>query len=166
MTLLGLERSIQIGIRWQSGALSDLQIPRGTLRTSDTIIEQIRALAQNQASDEQIALVLNQAGFTTARRHPFTANRVKELRLNYHILRGDSRRPERYPIGQRADGFYTVRKASEILNWSISTIHKWCRQGLLEFQQDLPHAPVWVRLDAQKIAELRNPDNPWDPNRV
>jgi hypothetical protein len=136
------------------------------LRTCDEIIEQMRHLAQAQYSDAHIADALNEMGFTTARRHAFTASRVKDLRLNFHIPRGDNRRPDHYPQGQRADGFYTVRKASELLNWSISTIHKWCKKGILEARQDMPHAPVWVRLDAQRIAELRNPDNPWDPTRL
>lgn len=162
VTLLGLERTIQVGIRWQSGATTEVRLSRGTLRTSNEIIDRIRELAQRYQSDEQIAATLNALGWTTARRHPFTASRVKELRVNYHIARGDNRCPAHYPLGQRADGCYSVRKTSELLNWSISTIHKWCKRGILEAHQDAPQSPIWVRLDAQKIAELRHPNNPWD----
>jgi hypothetical protein len=164
VTLTGQETTVHIGIRWQSGASTELQVPRGTQRTAPHIVDRIRQLAEDQYSDEQIAESLNQAGLTTARCHRFTAPRVKELRRLYHIARGDSKRPDRYPTGQRADGRYSVRKTSELLNWSISTIHKWCRLGRLDAVQDGPGCPCWIRLTPELIAQLRNPSNPWDPN--
>jgi hypothetical protein len=164
VTLLGQETTVQIGIRWQSGATTQLQVPRGTKRTAAHIIDRIRQLADDQYSDTQIAEALNQAGLTTARCHSFTAPRVKELRSLYHIARGDSKRPDRYPNGQRADGRYTVRKTSELLNWSISTINKWCRIGRLDAVQEEKGCPYWIKLTPEIIAQLRNPTNPWDPN--
>ncbi|MGB7340848.1 MAG: recombinase family protein [Phototrophicaceae bacterium] len=166
VTLLGKETTVQIGIRWQSDAITDLEIPRGTLRTADHIIHYIRDLATRHYSDEMIAQALNEKGWTTARRHSFSANRVKELRVNFHIFRGDALRPDAYPTGQRSDGLYTVRKTSEMLNWSISTIHKWCRQGILSSVQEKPNASVWIQITPEQIATLRNPNNPWDPNKV
>jgi hypothetical protein len=164
VTLQGLETTIHIGIRWQTGAVTEHVIPRGTLRTADKIITAIREAVAQQQSDAQIAQTLNARGWRTARRHAFTSERVKELRHLYHIPRGDNQSPARYPSGQRADGLYTVRRASELLNWSISTIHKWCRRGILDSLQKAPGSPVWVKLTPEKIAELRNSQNPWDPS--
>lgn len=166
VTLTGHETTVHVGIRWQSGAVTELNVIRGTLRTSESIITHIRQLAQQQLSDEQIAQFLNEQGYYTARRHPFTGSRVKALRSLYHISRGDARRPDVYPTGQRADGRYTVRKASELLNWSISTIHKWCKRGILDAVQEKRNTAIWVKLTPEIIAEYRHPDNPWDPNRV
>ena len=166
VTLSGFKTTIQLGIRWHSGAATEHHIPRGTQRTAEGIIAAIRQAVEQQHSDTQIAVMLNARGWTTARCHAFTAARIKELRRLYHIPRGDAKRPDRYPDGQRADGLYTVRKASELLNWSISTIHKWCHQGILESCQDAPNAPRWVKLIPEQIANLRNPHNPWDPNML
>lgn len=83
VTLQGLETTIHIGIRWQTGAVTEHVIPRGTLRTADKIITAIREAVAQQQSDVQIAQTLNARGWRTARRHAFTSERVKELRHLY-----------------------------------------------------------------------------------
>jgi hypothetical protein len=157
VTLTGHETTIHVGIRWQTEAVTELTVPRATKRTADFLIARIRQLAATHHADGEIAEVLNQAGLTTARCLPFTANRVKELRSLYSIATGCSKRPDAYVTGKRADGRYTTRAAAQLLNRPISTVNQWCRQGRLDAVQDKPHTPYWIHLTAEDMAQYRKP---------
>lgn len=154
VTLTGADTSIQIGIRWQTEAVTELTVPRSTQRTVPRIVARIQELAQGHHTDEQIASALNQAGWTTSRSKPFTAQRVKELRHLYHIPTGCSGRPDAYPTGQRADGRYCTRVAAQYLNRTIATVNAWCRSGRLDALQAKPGAPYWIKLTPDIIAQF------------
>lgn len=160
VTLTGHETTVHVGIRWQTEAVTELTVPRATKRTAPFLVARIRELTATHHVDEEIAEILNQAGFTTSRCLPFTANRVKELRNLYSIATGYSKRPDDYPTGQRADGRYHTRAVARLLNRPVSTVNQWCRQGRLDAVQDKRHAPYWICLATEDIDKHRRPTEP------
>ena len=165
VTLTRRETTIQLGIRWQTEALTELVIPRHTRRTSPAVLERIRQLAPTH-TDQQIAEILNQEGFTTGKKLPFIPNRVQWVRHTHGILIGPSKRPDAYPNGQRADGRYTARAAAALLNVNVSTIAAWCKSGRLDGSQARPRTPWWIKLTPEIIAELRQPSHQRKPGRL
>lgn len=164
VTLTRRETTFHIGIRWQTEALSELEVIRPSFRTSPTVIDRIRQLAPTH-TDEQIAAILNQEGLTTGKKLPFTQNRVQWVRHTNGISIGPSKRPDAYPNGQRADGRYTARAAADLLNVHVSTIAGWCKSGQLDGIQAKPHTPWWIKLTPEIIAQLRQPAPRSKPRR-
>jgi len=156
VTLTQQETTFHIGLRWQTEAVTELEIARPSRRTAPAVLDRIRELAPTH-TDEQIALRLNQEGLTTGKKLPFTKSRVQWVRYTYHIPLGPSMRPDAYPDGQRADGRYSARAAAELLNVDVSTITAWAKSGRLDGIQAKLHTPWWVKLTPEIIAELRQP---------
>jgi DNA invertase Pin-like site-specific DNA recombinase len=156
VTLTRCETAIHIGIRWQTEALTELEIPRPSQRTSLSVVQRIRELAPAH-TDQQIADHLNREGLTTGKKLPFTEQAVQGVRYRHGIPLARSKRPDAYPSGQRADGRYSARAAAELLNVGVSTIANWCQSGRLDAIQAQPNCPRWIKLTPQIIAELRKP---------
>lgn len=155
VTLKGHQTTLQVGICWQTGAVTELSLPRSTQRTAPEIVKRIRELAAEPYTDEAIASALNQAGWTTARSLSFTAERVADLRRIYHIPSGCSWQPRDYPSGQRPDGRYCVQAAARLLNQTHATIYRWCRSGRLDAIQHKPGSPYWIKLPPDIMAQLQ-----------
>jgi hypothetical protein len=164
VTLTRRETTIHLGIRWQTEALTELEIARPSQRTAPALVNRIQQLAPTH-TDPQIADILNQEGFTTGKKLPFIANRVQWVRHTHGIPLGPSKRPDAYPTGQRADGRYTARAAAELLNVDGSTIAAWCKSGRLDGIQAKPRTPWWIKLTPEIIAELRQPSRQHKPRR-
>jgi DNA invertase Pin-like site-specific DNA recombinase len=161
VTLSRQETTIQIGIRWQTEALTELEIPRPKPgseqhRTNPTVVARVRELAPSH-TDRQIATVLNQAGLTTGFGAPFTGRSVRWVRRQDGISTGCPEAPSACPSGQRADGRYCTRMAAKLLNVSESTILRWCDVGRLDNVQAVPNGPRWVKLTPELITDLRKP---------
>ena len=157
VTLTRQQTTIHIGIRWQTEALTELLIPRPSRRTSPAVVERIRQLARHH-TDDDIATILNQEGFTTGKKLSFTEKRVRWVRNTRHIPVGFSKRPDAYPTGIRPDGRYSTRAAAELLNVSLTTIAQWCKSGRLEAIQSQPNSPRWIKLTPEIIAQLGKDD--------
>jgi hypothetical protein len=161
VTLTRHQTTIHLGIRWQTEALTELEIPPPkrvyeTQRTSSAVVDQIRQLASTH-SDPQIANHLNQAGLTTATGQPFTGDRVYWIRKRYDIPTACPDAPSACPTGQRGDGRYSTQAAATLLNVCDSTILRWCEAGRLDSLQSVPNGPRWIKLSPELIAQLRKP---------
>lgn len=155
---------IHLGIRWQTEALTELNIPRPqrggeSRRTATAVVERIRHFAPTH-TDRQIAARLNQEGRTTGLGEPFTDDKVQCVRHKYAIPTGCPEAPSACPTGQRADGRYCTRAVAELLNVCDSTILRWCEAGRLDSLQAVPNGPRWIKLTPELIAELRKPERP------
>lgn len=142
-------------IGWKSGATTDLRVRRpatsDAARTPATVVERIRALAQ-QCSDDRIAAILNREGLTTRRGLPWTYHRVQRIRTRHQI-------PTACPITPRAahprgDGLMPLRAAAALLAVSPGALHHWRRWGFIHAEQKGGDTPVWVRLTPADIARL------------
>jgi DNA invertase Pin-like site-specific DNA recombinase len=139
-------KTTQVFVRWHTGAVTHLQVPRPQpgRRTSQTLLERIQTLAQT-FSDQQIADRLNAEGFTTRTGLAWTAKRVMGVRRKNNI-------PSQYHcqtrnLTPRSDGLFSVKQVAEILQYSPATIHEWFIKGFLIGQQTRPRAHVWLRFD-------------------
>lgn len=161
VTLIQGEEVIHVGVRWQTGATSDLEVPRPkpiyeTQRTSDAVIDRVGELAPTHP-DIQIAKILDSEGHTTGVGLPFTRRSVRRVRTKYDIPTGCPEMPVADLNGQRGDGRYSSRAAADMLNVSIGTISSWSKAGKLDSLQAVPGAPRWIKLTPEIIARLRKP---------
>ena len=107
------EHRISLTLRWRTGLLTEVELDRprtrqAAIRTDEDTVDLVRRLAQFH-SDSAIAGILNRQGKTTAYGHPFTSNRVGNLRRHWDIARFD-------PNTRTTDGeLVNVRQAAEIL---------------------------------------------------
>lgn len=161
VTLTPQATAIHIGIRWQTEALTPLEIARPKRsyeirRTPATVIERVRTLAPRH-TDQEIAVLLNQEQLTPGLGGQFTARKVQWIRYAYKIPLGCPQNPAACPDGQRGDGRYSARAAAQLLNVNVSTISEWCIAGILDGVQEKPHGPRWITLTPELIAQLRKP---------
>jgi DNA invertase Pin-like site-specific DNA recombinase len=161
VTLTRLEDTLHIGIRWQTEALTELDIPRPKpspqiRRTDPAVVDCIRELAPTH-TDLDIAEILNQERFIPGMGGSFSRSKVEWIRYTYHIPAGCPESPAACPDGQRGDGRYSARAAAELLNVTVYTIAEWCKSGHLDGVQTQPRAPWWVKLTPEIIAKLRKP---------
>jgi len=161
VTLTKHKTSIHIGVRWQTEALTMLDIshPKRVFdakRTDSAVVNRVRELAPTHP-DYQIAEILNQEKFTPGMGETFSESKVNWIRYAYDIPTGCPQAPGACPSGQRGDGRYSARAAAELLNVNVSTIADWCKSGRLNSIQSAPHGPRWIKLTPEIITELRKP---------
>jgi DNA invertase Pin-like site-specific DNA recombinase len=161
VTLTRQTTTIHIGIRWQTEALTELDIlprPRACdlVRTDPAVVDRIRKLAPTH-TDRQIAVHLNQETFTPGRGGSFTHKKVHWIRYAYDIPTSCPEAPGACPTGQRGDGRYSARAAADLLNVDVSTIADWCEAGRLDCVRATPRGPRWIKVTPENIEELRKP---------
>lgn len=161
VTLTKVDKVISIAIRWQTGALTKFEIARAAksweVRKTDTkIVELIRQLAPDH-TDQQIALLLNEAELSAGLGGTFTQSKVSWIRYTNGISTACPERPADCPTGQRADGRYSAATAAKLLNVDVCTISEWCKTGILDGVSAKPHGPRWIKLTPEIISKLRRP---------
>ena len=161
LTLTRTPTALQVGLRWQTEALSTLLVPlpvrsADARRTPVTVVARVQALAPDH-TDAQIATLLRQEGATPGLGGHFTTGKVQWIRHRYAIPTGCPERPMACPTGQRSDGRYSARAAADLLNVDVSTIAAWCVAGLLDAVSTRPHGPRWIALPPETIVRLRKP---------
>jgi hypothetical protein len=160
VTLTRREKTVHLGIRWQTGAVSEVEIARPLTvwekyATDPAVIERIRALAPGR-TDEAIAACLNAEGRTSARGRPFTGRRVAWLRWKEGIA---AKQP---PAGAEAAGgsdtgeWMSLPQAAKQLRRDRTTVRAWCERGRIEGIQPTK-GRWWVRLTSEHLAKLRRP---------
>lgn len=161
VTLTRGETRIHIGVRWQTEAVSALDIPRPTRspdirRTDAAVVARIRDLAPLH-TDRQIAAVLTAEGRHAGLGGALTAGKVQWIRYVYHIPTGCPEGPAACPSGQRSDGRYTAKAVAALLTIDVSTVATWCEAGILDAVRGMPHGPRWIALSPEQIVALRKP---------
>src|SRR2546423_9820027 len=161
VTLTKREQVIEVRIRWQTEALTDLTVPRpkraaDARRTDPQIVARVRELAPTHTATH-MALLLNEEGLCAGLGGSFTARKVEWIWAAYAIPPACPQWAGFIPTGQRGDGRYSALAAAELLNVNVSTIADWCNAGILESVRACPHGPRWITLTPEIIAELRKP---------
>ena len=136
-------RRLQVMLRWKGGCVDELEVPWGRgvpepVRTDAGTVDVVRRLAR-QCPDAQIARTLNRLGRRTARGLRFTGPRVARVRRS-HGVEAFGRRP-------RAAELRSAQEAARELGVSRATVYRWVKQGFLVGEQEVPGAPLRVRLD-------------------
>jgi hypothetical protein len=161
VTLRREERTIQIAIRWQTEARTELAIPRPqraweACRTDPVVIARVRELAPTH-TDRQIAALLASEGLRGGRGGALTTASVQWVRYAHQIPLQCPAQPAVTASGQRADGRYSAAAAAALLNVTVSTICEWCKTGRLDAVQDGPHGEWWIHLTAERMTALCKP---------
>jgi hypothetical protein len=161
VTLTKREQGIEVRIRWQTEALTDLHVSRPKLvadarRTDPQVVARVRELAPTHTATH-IADQLTQEGWRAGLGGCFTASKVDWIRAAYDIPLDCPDSPGFCPGGQRGDGRYSALAAAALLNVNVSTIADWCNSGRLESVRAGTHGPRWITLTPEIIAALRKP---------
>src|SRR5262245_15208810 len=161
VTLTRAEKTIDLTIRWQTEALTRLNLPRPVkswekCRTSSEALALISQLATDH-TDQQIAAALNHAGIRPGKGGELTVKKVHWIRYAYRIASGCPESPAAFNDQPRGDGRYSAKAAAQILNVDVSTIADWCQAGRLDCVCAEPGSPRWIRLTPEVIAQLRRP---------
>src|SRR5207302_3589910 len=120
VTLTKETTTIQVALRWQTGACLTVQVPRpprsyDARRTAAAVVTRIRALAANHP-DRQLAEQLNMEGWRSGRGGSFTANKVQWIRSVHGIPSGCPEGPAACARGARGDGRSSAQAAAKALN--------------------------------------------------
>ena len=149
---------VWIRVIWQTGATSEHWIRRSVQSYRqhadlDNLRRRIRELNAANKMDGEIAAILNQEGFVSARGKSFSGGVIYLLRKQWNIatvkINGSDENPDRWP-----DGSYSVRGAAEALGINEQTVFDWLRKGRLTGQQLAKGMPWRVRLPQKRLAEL------------
>ena len=106
VTLVKREQVIEVRIRWQTEALTDLTVPRPKLvadarRTDSQVVARVRELAPTHTAT-QIALLLNAEGLRPGLGGDFTASKVDWIRAAYGIPLDCPKGLGSVPVGNEA----------------------------------------------------------------
>jgi DNA invertase Pin-like site-specific DNA recombinase len=147
ITVAPSESKAHLTLRWQGGAISELDLSLRThkvppIRTDEATIDLVRRLAAHHP-DAVIAGILNRQGRRTANGDRFTANKVGNLRRYWQIPRFD-----RTSVSSEGE-LVTVAKAAKILGMAPSTLHRWLADGFIAGEQITPGAPWRIRISEE-----------------
>jgi DNA invertase Pin-like site-specific DNA recombinase len=140
------ERKVILHIRWQGGALEDLEIPipppaYAVWRHSDEIINRVRNLALT-LTDRQIVEKLNSEGIKTNKGNAFTLNSIDWIRFKHKI-----------PPCPPKQGEFSIQQVAEKFNVSHYVVRYWIEQNMISARR--MRQKLWISLDSEKEAELK-----------
>ena len=139
-----------VRIVWKGGATSEREVVRGPAgwarRTPEDTVELVRQLAE-QFDDAQIARILNKQGRRSGRDIPFTQAAITSLRGKNKIPRC-----AKIAITDSRHGPFNAEQAARELGVTMSTVHRWLRDGILVGEQLTAGAPWQIVL----TDEIRN----------
>jgi len=152
------DQCYRVRILWKGGAVSDRQLERraagvATKTAADTI-ELVRELAR-EFDDSQIARILNRQGRRTGLGNPFTQSNVLSLRGRHQIPKCPSQ-----PVRDPREGPFTADEAAAELGVTMTTIHRWLREGILAGTQATAGAPWRIVLTDEVRRKLSGGDAP------
>jgi DNA invertase Pin-like site-specific DNA recombinase/uncharacterized protein YndB with AHSA1/START domain len=143
--------SVALQIRWQGGACEEVRVdrprrPADRWRYPEAVVGKVRELAARY-SDAEVAVALNQAGWTAAKGAPFTASKVQWIRYRHGIPAASTAPPgaEERSVGQVAEQFAVSR----------GVVYYWIERGILEAHKANRTAPYRITLNPQKEKELQ-----------
>lgn len=133
------EGHYHIRIVWKGGATTEREVLRGkggwAQRTPEGTVALVRKLAR-EFDDAQIARILNKQGRRSGLGNPFTQQSVTSLRGKHRI----SKCGKKIARDTLEDPF-TADEAAHELGVTMSTVHRWLREGVLAGEQLTPGAP-------------------------
>lgn len=146
---LNAERKAVLHLRWQGGAVEDLNVDiplpaPDQVRYPQPIVDRVRSLARS-LSDAQIAATLKAEGLLSAKGKTFTVSMVKWIRYRHEIAAPSLKRPEELTVAEIAQRFRV----------SSGVVHYWIQRGHLPARSLGPGTPYWITLGPEKEAELQ-----------
>ena len=154
------EQHYAVRIVWRGGATSEREVVRGPAgwaqRTPQDTVELVRTLAQ-EFDDAQIARILNKQGRRSGQDIPFTASAITSLRGKNRIAKCTKPR-----VTDAQHGPFNAEEAARELGVTMSTVHRWLRDGVLAGEQLTPGAPWRIVLSDALRQRLAGGEAPQD----
>jgi len=140
---------LAIKIIWQGQIVTTLDVPK-YLFSSSHLYHKIKKMAAKN-TDEEIADILNQAGYLTVKNKLWTPRRVMDFRLSNQIASGFTKN-EKLKINS---GYVCSQEAAKKIGVAITTIQHWFNLGILEGRQRIAkQSKLWIYLDSDIIQNL------------
>jgi DNA invertase Pin-like site-specific DNA recombinase len=152
------ERQTWIQVLWQTGAVSDLVVPRPDIysaqATSSSALIALHELVKTAQTDTEIADELNRRGLRTGYGRPWDTAAVRRLRYSQGLQRPTT--SGRRTPDQREDGLYSVHGVARRLGVTPGQVRNWVTKGHLEPADGGggPGSPLWFELDAKTTKAL------------
>jgi excisionase family DNA binding protein len=147
-----------VRIVWKGGAVTERQVARGkpgwAQRTADDTVELVRELA-DEFDDAQIARILNKQGRRSGLGKPFTQQSVTSLRGKHRIPKA-AKTIAKDPV----EGPFNADEAARELGVTMSTVHRWLREGIRAGEQLTLGAPWRIVLTAEVRRRLSGSEAP------
>ena len=128
ITLKKNEHNIEVHILFAGGQIKSLSLPLPKnafeIRKTNPDIIKIIAELTNQHTDLEIVEILNKQGYKPSCSDTFNVRIIQGLRHQYKV--------KSYHDKLREKGLFTAQELAIDLNLSTSTIHKWCKHGLIK----------------------------------
>jgi excisionase family DNA binding protein len=153
------EKRYRVRIVWKGGAVAECDVERlapgtATPKTPEDVVDRVRQLAR-EFDDAQIARILNRQGLRTVRDNPFTQANILSLRGHHQIPKCSIPK-----VRDPKEGPFTADEAAAELGVTMSTIHRWLREGILAGNQMMPGAPWKILLTDEVRRKLTGGDAP------
>jgi hypothetical protein len=147
-------------VRFNGGATQSLSLARPPSawkirQTAPAVVAEIDRLLTDHV-DSEIAVQLNERGWTSGEGCPFSSRIVANIRRDYRL------KPRLERLRER--GLLTIKELAAQLGVCRQTIGTWCRQGLLQGHAyndkheclfDPPNADSPTKQQGQKLADRR-----------
>ena len=119
--------SIAIQVRFRGGQTTSLTVPApqpnwAVKKFKPELIAKVDQLLET-SGDEEAAEQLNALGFRAWKQQPFTASKVRNIRINYRLKSRFQR--------LRSQGWLEAEELASRLGVAVSTLHAWGKAGLL-----------------------------------
>jgi DNA invertase Pin-like site-specific DNA recombinase len=143
-------KQMQVHIRWQGGASTNLSVPlppnvADRVRYPDVLVDRVRQLAL-RLPDAEIAAQLQREGYVSAKGQAYTAKIVQWIRGTYQIPRAVLNRPEELSVQQVAKDFGV----------SPSVVYYWIERHMIKARRINGGSPYWITLNASEEQKLRD----------
>jgi len=147
-----------VRIVWKGGATTEREVVRGPAgwahRTPEDTVELVRKLAA-EFDDAQIARILNKQGRRSGLGIPFTVPAVTSLRGKHQIPKCPQK-----AITDPRHGPFNAEDAARELGVTMSTVHRWLRDGVLAGEQLTGGAPWRIVLTEEVRQRLNGAEAP------
>jgi hypothetical protein len=155
-------RTTRVRVQWQSGAVTELEVPRPDRRTRErtpeAATERMREWVKAGMSDEEIAERLNTEGTKTGKSKTWNVVAVKWARGRAKITRLPHDCPRDRPVPDRhPDGRYSVAATAKRFGVSAAVVRAWVKRGLVrcDIERYGAHPFVgWLHIDKATAARL------------
>jgi DNA invertase Pin-like site-specific DNA recombinase/uncharacterized protein YndB with AHSA1/START domain len=151
--------AIRYRIVWQTGAMTEGSVRRNVHRYADyprwaELEARVRALNALEKTDAEIAAVLNEEGFPSARGRRFSGHQVWLLRQHFQVPATKENGNDPNPPCWR-DGTYSVKGLAEAVGVAVGAVYHWARRGQVSGHQSAKGMPWKLSITSADIEDLK-----------
>jgi DNA invertase Pin-like site-specific DNA recombinase len=156
-------RETLVRVAWKSGAVTELRVPRPTIRelisTPEAALARLRELATAGVHDRQIAQRLDAEGFVTGMGKRWNLDTVRNMRSRHQIPSTAPSLPTATPVpDRREDGCYSVLGAARHFGVGTDVVRGWIVRNAVGVSREPgktgTRGAIWLHIDELTDARL------------